>query len=206
MKQIKVQLIPMLSVMKESIKNPRLSYTAIENKISSTYEDFLDHSLSINDNFNLIINSTGRDGKSMLAKEKIIYSMLIIPQLHSAVHLWAYGRPSLGKSYLFKNVFSPISTSISGSITIPQLCGNLKDNKTEGYLSTYKSLAFEDVQSFSLTTEIVGKLLDILSTGNISRSEKNKILQIVVLSLLEIIEMTLKTNFKKIHMKISKKV
>lgn len=174
MKQIKVQLIPMLSVMKESIKNPRLSYTAIENKISSTYEDFLDHSLSINDNFNLIINSTGRDGKSMLAKEKIIYSMLIIPQLHSAVHLWAYGRPSLGKSYLFKNVFSPISTSISGSITIPQLCGNLKDNKTEGYLSTYKSLAFEDVQSFPLTTEIVGKLLDILSTGNISRSEKEQ--------------------------------
>lgn len=174
MKKTKIQLIPMLSVMKESIKNPRLSYADIENKISSTYEDFLDHSLSINDNFNLIINSTGRDGKNMLAKEKIIYSMLIIPQLQNAVHLWAYGRPSLGKSYLFRNVFSSTSTSISGNITIPQLCGNLKDNKSEGYLSIYKSLAFEDVQSFPLTAEIVGKLLDILSTGNISRSEKEQ--------------------------------
>lgn len=172
MKKTKVQFIPMLSVMKESIKNPRLSYVDIENKISSTYGDFLDHSLSINANFNLVINSTGRDGKNMLAKEKIIYSMLIIPQLQNAVHLWAYGRPSLGKSYLFKNVFSSTSTSISGNITIPQLCGSLRENKTESILFTFKSLAFEDIQSFPLTTEIVGKLLDILSTGNISRSEK----------------------------------
>ncbi|MDU1911922.1 BREX system Lon protease-like protein BrxL [Fusobacterium sp.] len=172
MKKTKIQLIPMLSVMKESIKNPRLSYADIESKISSTYEDFLDHSFSINDNFNLIINSTGRDGKNMLAKEKIIYSMLIIPQLQNAVHLWAYGRPSLGKSYLFKNVFSSTSTSISGNITIPQLCGSLRENKAESILFTFKSLAFEDIQSFPLTTEIVGKLLDILSTGNISRSEK----------------------------------
>lgn len=172
MKKTKIQLIPMLPVMKESIKNPRLSYADIENKISNTYEDFLDHSLSINDNFNLIINSTGRDGKNMLAKEKVIYSMLVMPQLQNAVHLWAYGRPSLGKSYLYKNVFFPISTSVSGNITIPQLCGSLKDNKAEGYLSNFISLAFEDVQSFTLTTDIVGKLLDILTTGDISRNEK----------------------------------
>lgn len=174
MKQIKAQLIYMFLVIEESKKNPRLSYADIENKIPNIKETYLEHKFSINDNFNLIINSTGRDGKSMLAKEKIIYSMLIIPQLQNAVHLWAYGRPSLGKSYLYKNVFFPISTSISGNITIPQLCGNLKDNKSEGYLSIYKSLAFEDVQSFPLTTEIVGKLLDILSTGNISRSEKEQ--------------------------------
>lgn len=171
---MKLPLITMLPIIEESKKNPRLSYVDIESNISNVKEEYFKNNLTINDNFNLIINSTGRSGKNMLAKEKIIYSMLIIPQLHSAVHLWAYGRPSLGKSYLFKNVFSPISTSISGSITIPQLCGNLKDNKTEGYLSTYKSLAFEDVQSFPLTTEIVGKLLDILSTGNISRSEKEQ--------------------------------
>lgn len=171
---MKLPLIIMLPIIAESKKNPRLSYADIESNISNVKEEYFKNNLTINDNFNLIINSTGRSGKNMLAKEKIIYSMLIIPQLHSAVHLWAYGRPSLGKSYLFKNVFSPISTSISGSITIPQLCGNLKDNKTEGYLSTYKSLAFEDVQSFPLTTEIVGKLLDILSTGNISRSEKEQ--------------------------------
>lgn len=174
MEKTKVQLIPMLNVIGESKKNPRLSYTQIESKISNANENFLDHSLSINDNFNLIINSTGRDGKNMLAKEKVIYSMLIIPQLQNAVHLWAYGRPSLGKSYLYKNVFLPASTSISGNITIPQLCGSLKDNKSEGYLSIYKSLAFEDVQSFPLTTEVVGKLLDILSTGNMSRSEKEQ--------------------------------
>lgn len=174
MKQIKAQLIYMFLVIEESKKNPRLSYADIENKIPNIKETYLEHKFSINDNFNLVINSTGRDGKSMLAKEKIIYSMLIIPQLQNAVHLWAYGRPSLGKSYLYKNVFFPISTSISGNITIPQLCGNLKDNKSEGYLSIYKSLAFEDVQSFPLTTEIVGKLLDILSTGNISRSEKEQ--------------------------------
>lgn len=171
---MKLPLITMLPIIEESKKNPRLSYVDIESNISNVKEEYFKNNLTINDNFNLIINSTGRSGKNMLAKEKIIYSMLIIPQLHSAVHLWAYGRPSLGKSYLFKNVFPPISTSISGSITIPQLCGNLKDNKTEGYLSTYKSLAFEDVQSFPLTTEIVGKLLDILSTGNISRSEKEQ--------------------------------
>lgn len=169
---MKLPLITMLPIIEESKKNPRLSYADIESNISNVKEEYFKNNLTINDNFNLIINSTGRSGKNMLAKEKIIYSMLIIPQLHSAVHLWAYGRPSLGKSYLFKNVFSPISTSISGSITIPQLCGNLKDNKTEGYLSTYKSLAFEDVQSFQLTTDIVGKLLDILSTGSINRNEK----------------------------------
>ncbi|MDH6457904.1 hypothetical protein M2102_001536 [Fusobacterium sp. PH5-7] len=169
---MKLPLITMLPIIEESKKNPRLSYVDIESNISNVKEEYFKNNLTINDNFNLIINSTGRSGKNMLAKEKIIYSMLIIPQLHSAVHLWAYGRPSLGKSYLFKNVFSPISTSISGSITIPQLCGNLKDNKTEGYLSTYKSLAFEDVQSFQLTTDIVGKLLDILSTGSINRNEK----------------------------------
>lgn len=172
MKKIKVQLIPMLNVIEESKKNPRLSYTQIENKISNINENFLNHNFSINDNFNLIINSTGRDGKNMLAKEKVIYSMLIIPQLQNAVHLWAYGRPSLGKSYLYKNVFFPASTSISGNITIPQLCGSLKDNKAEGYLSNFISLAFEDVQSFTLTTDIVGKLLDILTTGDISRNEK----------------------------------
>lgn len=169
---MKLPLITMLPIIEESKKNPRLSYVDIESNISNVKEEYFKNNLTINDNFNLIINSTGRSGKNMLAKEKIIYSMLIIPQLHSAVHLWAYGRPSLGKSYLFKNVFSPISTSISGSVTIPQLCGNLKDNKTEGYLSTYKSLAFEDVQSFQLTTDIVGKLLDILSTGSINRNEK----------------------------------
>lgn len=169
---MKLPLITMLPIIEESKKNPRLSYADIESNISNVKEEYLKNNLTINDNFNLIINSTGRSGKNMLAKEKIIYSMLIIPQLHSAVHLWAYGRPSLGKSYLFKNIFSPISTSISGSVTIPQLCGNLKDNKTEGYLSTYKSLAFEDVQSFQLTTDIVGKLLDILSTGSINRNEK----------------------------------
>ena len=172
MKQIKAQLIYMFLVIEESKKNPRLSYADIENKIPNIKETYLEHKFSINDNFNLVINSTGRDGKSMLAKEKIIYSMLIIPQLQNAVHLWAYGRPSLGKSYLYKNVFFPISTSVSGNITIPQLCGSLKDNKAEGYLSNFISLAFEDVQSFTLTTDIVGKLLDILTTGDISRNEK----------------------------------
>lgn len=90
----------------------------IEEGIQELFKEFKRdyEELSINEKVNLLINSLGKDSGEMLAVEKIIQLISIIPFVEYSTHL-SYTSPySQGKTFQYSKIF-PNSKVLSSGIT-----------------------------------------------------------------------------------------
>ena len=171
-KCISLNLIKMKEVIEKSKQNKLLTYSDIEKPLASYQKKVLVSEITINENINLIGQSTGIEMKKMLAKEKIMIALNEIPYVEKGYHIVLYGKPGLGKTYKVDNVLSPMSKALSGDVTNAQLFGSVRGNNPEaGILEEYLVIGFDDSQIFKLLPEMKAKLYNFLSTGIISRGK-----------------------------------
>lgn len=171
-KCISLSLIKMKEVIEKSKQNKLLTYSDIEKPLASYQKNVLVSEITINENINLIGQSTGIEMKKMLAKEKIMIALNEIPYVEKGYHIVLYGKPGLGKTYKVDNVLSPMSKALSGDVTNAQLFGSVRGNNPEaGILEEYLVIGFDDSQIFKLLPEMKAKLYNFLSTGIISRGK-----------------------------------
>ena len=170
-----LSLIKMVEVIKKSKQNKLLTYSDIEKSLTSYQKKVLVSETTINENINLIGQSTGIEMKKMLAKEKVMIALNEIPYVEKGYHIILYGKPGLGKTYKVDNVLSPMSKALSGDITNAQLFGSVRGNNPEaGILEEYLVVGFDDSQIFKLLPEMKAKLYNFLSTGIISRGKSEE--------------------------------
>lgn len=172
-----LNLITMETTLKASKNDEKRSFVAIQKQVIEKVIQKESPYLSIGANIVPIINGVGIATSKLTAKEIMIRLINLMSFVQESLHLWQYGRPAFGKTFMLAKVLSPISKAISGKITGPQLFGDIKKGE-EGLVGNYKVLGFEDIQSFNLTTEELGAILDFLTTGetrlkNISSSNND---------------------------------
>ena len=159
-----LNLITMEATLKASKNDEKRSFIAIQKQLIEKGIQKESPYLSIGANIAPIINGIGIDTSKLTAKEIMIRLINLMPFVQESLHLWQYGRPAFGKTFMLAKVLSPTSKAISGKITGPQLFGDIKKGE-EGLVAIYKALGFEDIQSFNLATEELGAILDFLTTG-----------------------------------------
>lgn len=170
-----LSLIKMVEVIEKAKKNRMLTYSKIQEKVTPYQKELLMSEITINENVNLIGQSAGIEMKKMLAKEKVMLVLSEIPYIEKGYHVVLYGKPGLGKTYKIDNVLSPMSKSISGDITIPQLFGTIKENDSKlGILEQFLLVAIDDSQIFKFTSELKAKIYNFLSTAIISRGKSEE--------------------------------
>lgn len=170
-----LSLIKMTEVIEKAKKNRMLTYSKIQEKVTPYQKELLMSEITINENINLIGQSAGIEMKKMLAKEKVILILSEIPYIEKGYHTVLYGKPGLGKTYKIDNVLSPMSKSMSGDITIPQLFGSIKGNDPEpSILEQFLLVAIDDSQIFKFTSELKAKIYNFLSTAIISRGKSEE--------------------------------
>lgn len=144
----------------------------IEGGISQILEEFKKdyESLSINEKVNLLINSLGKHSCEMLAVEKIIQLISIVPFVEYSTHI-SYTSPySQGKTFQYSKIF-PNSKVLSSGITEASLFYD-KQKKKFGLLKEFDVLAFDDVQCLN-NDNIAASIYDFLSSGNLDRGSLN---------------------------------
>lgn len=144
----------------------------IEEGIQELFKEFKRdyEELSINEKVNLLINSLGKDSGEMLAVEKIIQLISIIPFVEYSTHL-SYTSPySQGKTFQYSKIF-PNSKVLSSGITEATLFYD-KQKKRFGTLKEFDVLAFDDVQCLN-NDAIAGSIYDFLASGNLDRGGLN---------------------------------
>ena len=159
-----LNLIAMEATLKASKNDEKRSFIAIQKQVIEKVIQKESPYLTIGANIVPIINGVGIATSKLTAKEIMIRLINLMPFVQESLHLWQYGRPAFGKTFMLAKVLSPISKAISGKITGPQLFGDIKKGE-EGLVGNYKVLGFEGIQSFNLTTEELGAILDFLTTG-----------------------------------------
>ena len=179
MKEKQLKLIAMGIVLKVSKNDEKKSFNEIQKQAIENSIEKENTFATIGANITPIINGIGIDSYKLVAKEIMIRLINLIPFVQESLHLWQYGRPAFGKTFMLAKVLSPISKAISGKITGPQLFGDIKKGE-EGLVGSYQVLGFEDIQSFNLSTEELGAILDFLTTGetrlkNISNSTNDSL-------------------------------
>ena len=115
-------------------------------------------------NISPLLNGIGVDTKELTAKEILIKLLNLVPFVQGNTHMWQYGRPALGKTFLLAKVLAPSSKAISGKITGAQLFGDMKKGD-KGLIGEHEVIGFEDIQSFNMSIEEKGSIFDYLTTG-----------------------------------------
>lgn len=164
MEEKNLKLISMLPVLVESKVDRNRHFKNIQDSIPKDTTEVKEPYLSLSGNIIPLLNGTGIATKELTAKEIFIKLIPIIPFVQGSIHLWQYGRPALGKTFLLSKVLAPSSKAISGKITGAQLFGDIKKGD-EGLVAKHDVIGFEDIQSFNMTPEERGSILDFLTTG-----------------------------------------
>lgn len=121
-----LNLITMEATLKASKNDEKRSFIAIQKQLIEKRVQKESPYLSIGANIAPIINGIGIDTSKLTAKEIMIRLINLMPFVQESLHLWQYGRPAFGKTFMLAKVLSPTSKAISGKITGPQLFGDIK--------------------------------------------------------------------------------
>ena len=164
MEEKTLNLIPMLPVIEESKCDTNKNFKSIQDSLIKNTIKRKEPYHTLSENIITLLNGTGIATKELTAKETFIKLLPLIPFVQGSTHLWQYGRPTLGKTFLFSKVLASSSKTISGKITGAQLFGDIKKGE-EGLVAEHDVIGLEDSQSFNFTAEEKGSILDFLSTG-----------------------------------------
>lgn len=164
MEEKTLNLIPMLPVIEESKCDTNKNFKSIQDSLIRNTIKRKEPYHTLSENIITLLNGTGIATKELTAKETFIKLLPLIPFVQGSTHLWQYGRPALGKTFLFSKVLASSSKTISGKITGAQLFGDIKKGE-EGLVAEHDVIGLEDSQSFNFTAEEKGSILDFLSTG-----------------------------------------
>lgn len=160
----KLILTDVAKVLKESICDRNLSFQKIEDSESMEFIEEHTPYPTLIQNISPLLNGIGVDTKELTAKEILIKLLNLVPFVQGNTHMWQYGRPALGKTFLLAKVLSPSSKAISGKITGAQLFGDMKKGD-EGLIGKHEVIGIEDIQSFNMSIEEKGSIFDYLTTG-----------------------------------------
>lgn len=160
----KLILADVAKVLEESNSDRNLTFQKIEDSESMEFIEECTPYPTLIQNISPLLNGIGVDMKELTAKEILIKLLNLVPFVQGNTHMWQYGRPALGKTFLLAKVLAPSSKAISGKITGAQLFGDMKKGY-EGLIERHEVIGFEDIQSFSMSIEEKGSIFDYLTTG-----------------------------------------
>lgn len=160
----KLILTDVVKVLKESKCDRNLTFQKIEGSESMEFIEEHTPYPTLIQNISPLLNGIGVDTKELTAKEILIKLLNLVPFVQGNTHMWQYGRPALGKTFLLAKVLAPSSKAISGKITGAQLFGDMKKGD-KGLIGEHEVIGFEDIQSFNMSTEEKGSIFDYLTTG-----------------------------------------
>lgn len=160
----KLILTDVVKVLKESKCDRNLTFQKIEGSESMEFIEEHTPYPTLVQNISPLLNGIGVDTKELTAKEILIKLLNLVPFVQGNTHMWQYGRPALGKTFLLAKVLAPSSKAISGKITGAQLFGDMK-KVDKGLIGEHEVIGFEDIQSFNMSIEEKGSIFDYLTTG-----------------------------------------
>lgn len=166
-----------------------LSEFSIENlqiyKISNPMERWLEimTPLSLNQRINTILNILGINSNSLLAHERLIFIMRLVPLIQKKYLLLDFSSRELGKSTSYSTLNYPLN---SISMTRASIFYNAQSKKTGDFFNTYNCFIMDEFQNITdneifkvLQTykdgdENIGKI--VLSSSDIRTSSKSVVI------------------------------